>query len=275
MKPPPMRNAGEWADAERHEPAFAARGGDWQTGYLPYWWGPLEAAGDYRTRQITVVAASQTGKTANVILSILGHRFADGPRVPTTLVFPTQKAVTDFSGDRLQRLIETTPSLDRIHEKGKRDARYLKFLGGVPVRLAWSGSSTELASNPAGLALVDEIDRMVKDVGGEGDPLTLIRARLITYHLHLLVVCSSPTIADVSPIQREFDGGSMEIAEWPCQHCGEFFRPMSEHIRFPERCSPQQAEEKARYVCPKCGVEHTEKDKLQMMRGMRWWVFFI
>lgn len=229
----------------------------------------LEACRDHRTRQITVVASAQSGKTANAILNVLGHRYMDGPRVPALLVVPTQKLAKSMSTDRLKRLIDTTPGLNSIHAKGKRDSIYEKWIGGVPLRLGWAGSATELASHPAGLALVDELDRMTADVAGEGDPLTLVRARTITYPNRLIVVCSTPTIEDASAIQAEFDGGSMEMGEWPCPHCGDHHRPLSMHLRWEKGADPDRAAATCRYVCPSCGAECGDIDKARMLAGHR------
>jgi len=257
IRPPPKRNAGQWADAERREPAYAARGGRWETSVTPYWWPVLEAIDDIRTRQVTIIAAAQSGKTASCILNPIGHRYMDGPRVPAMLVVPTQKLARSMSQLRLKELIESTPGLNAIHSKGKADSVFEKSIAGVPLRLGWAGSATELSSHPVGLALVDELDRMTRDVGGEGDPLTLVRARTITYPQRLVIVCSTPTIQDASAIQDEFDSGSMEILEWPCLRCGGYFRPMSAQLRWPKGAAPADAAKGALVQCPNCG--HVEK----------------
>ena len=82
--------------------------------------------------------------------------------------------------------------------------------------MAWAGSATSLSSWPCGLALVDERDRMDADVQGEGDPVTLVRARGKNYPRFKLGICSTPTIEDASPIQAHFDDGTMEFWEWCC-----------------------------------------------------------
>src|SRR5690606_27638038 len=99
---------------------------------------------------------------------------------------------------------------------------------------------TELASQEAALALVDEIDRMDTDVGGEGSPLALAEARTETYPDGKSIVTSTPTEGNVGAKQLETglthweeaapedvgssiwklwqDGTRYEWA-WPCPDC--------------------------------------------------------
>lgn len=254
VRPPPLRTAAQWADDERPpEPPEAPRPGPWQTDHTPYFRPVLEAASDPRTRQITAITASQLGKTAT-LLSLIGHRFADGPRAPALFVLPTQDMAGSMSADRVARLLRECPALDEIHAKGKSNSKFEKWIGGVPLRFAWSGSASKLAAHPAGLVLIDELDRMGRDSGGEGDPVVLARARTKNYAAPLVVVTSSPTIEDASAIQALFDQGSREIWEWACPHCGEYHRPLSMYLTWPDGAMPEQAEMEATYHCPHCGA---------------------
>lgn len=273
VTPPPARTACEWADAERPtEPAESPRPGPWRTDYTPYFRVPLEAASDPRTRQITGIAASQLGKTAS-LLSLIGHRFGDGPRVPTLFVLPTQDLAGSMSSDRVARLLRECPALDEIHAKGKSDSKFEKWIGGVPLRFAWAGSASKLAAHPMGLVLVDELDRMVRDVAGEGDPVILAKARTKNYPAPLVVVTSSPTVEDASPIQSLFDQGSREIWEWPCPHCGEFHRPLSMFLHWPDRATPDLAEAEALYHCPRCGAVIDDAERPGMIAAGRFTVY--
>lgn len=250
------------------EPPESPRPGRWRSAYTPYFGPLLEAASDPLTRQITAITASQLGKTAT-LLSILGHRFCDGPRTPALAVFPTQKLAGSMSADRVGRLIRECRQLDELHAKGKRDGKFEKWIAGVPLRFAWAGSATELAAHPSGLVLIDELDRMGRDVAGEGDPVTLAGARMKNFLAPLLIVTSSPTIEDASPIQALWESGSMEIAEWQCPHCDEWHRPLSMHLRWPDGCMPDVAEREGGYWCPHCGAECEESMRQAMIAGHR------
>jgi len=84
-------------------------------------------------------------------MSLIGHRFADGPRVPTLFVLPTQSMAGSMSAERVARLLRDCPALDEIHAKGKSNSKFEKWIGGVPLRFAWSGSATTLAAHPCGV----------------------------------------------------------------------------------------------------------------------------
>jgi len=206
-------------------------------------------------------------------MSLIGHRFHDGPRVPTLFVLPTQKLAGSMSSDRVSRLLRECRGLNEIHAKGKSDSKFEKWLGGVPLRFAWAGSATELAAHPCGLVLIDELDRMGRDVSGEGDPVTLAKARTKNYPAPLVVCTSSPTIEDASPIQQLFDQGSSEIWEWPCPHCREFHRPLTMYLHWPDGATPDQAEAEALYHCPRCGVVIDDADRVAMIHAGRFQVY--
>ena len=269
LTPPPTRSAAQWADEERREPVHSSRAGRWETALTPYWIPVLAASCDYRTRRITAVTGSQSGKTST-LLSILGKRLGDGPRMPALFVLPTMKLARSFATDRIRRLIDDSPQLRAITAGGKRRSTFEYWIAGCPLRLAWAGSATELKSHAVGLLVVDELDGFLADVGGEGDPLTLARARTITYRsVSLTVVTSSPTIEDESPIVGEWETGSMEVAEWACPQCRTYHRPLSMYLRWPKDASPREAEQLARYCCPHCGVELDDTHKPRMLAEFR------
>ncbi len=209
---------------------------------------------DPDVEMIAIVCGAQMGKT-EALMNVLGHRFADGPRTPALWIAPTQKSVKSLADDRLMKMIRSTPALWDILDKGRRNRMVEKFLAGVRLGFGWAGSATELASHPAGLVLVDERDRMISDVEGEGDPLTLARARTKNYPLRKIGVCSTPTIEGASPIWSLFLEGSREKWAWPCAHCAGVFIPCLELLRWPEKSTPGEARAAACMVCPECGGE--------------------
>jgi len=121
--------------------------------------------------------------------------------------------------------------------------------------------------------LIDELDRMGRDVQGEGDPVTLAKARTKNYPQPLVVTTSSPTIEDASPVQALFDQGSQEIFEWPCPHCNEYHRPLSKYLTWPADATPDQAEAEALYGCPHCGAVIDESEREAMIHGGRFSVY--
>lgn len=212
---------------------------------------------------IAVVCGAQMGKTESM-MCIAGHRLDDGPYVPLLWIAPTQKSVKSLADDRFMKMVKSTPDLWAKLEKGRRNRVVEKFIGGVRLGFGWAGSATELASHPAGLVMVDERDRMLSDVEGEGDPLTLARARTKNYAMRKIIVSSTPTIEGASPIWSIFLEGTMEMWSWPCPHCQGYFIPELQHLKWPDKATPTEARDAAYLACPLCGAQCDDGHKVKM-----------
>lgn len=237
--------------------------GPWRTDRVPFWRDIYEAFTEPETDTIIVACGAQMSKTEG-IFNILGHRFSDGPYVPAIYVGPTEKQVRSISKDRIDKMLRSTPVLWERTAKGQRYTTFEKWIAGIRLGFAWAGSATELASHPAGIVLVDERDRMDSNVGSEGDPVELARARLKNYPAKKLGVMSTPTLEGSSPTWALLEDGSLEFWSWPCVHCNTYFVPTGELLHVPDSVTAERARELAVVVCPHCGGELTDKDKAVM-----------
>ncbi len=236
------------------------------------------------------------GKTDGV-LDIIGAHFDQRP-APMMYVGPSK----DFlQGEIEPRVVEMIASARGLRERaatGKRMTKFRKVIGGVPLRLAWAGSATSLAAMAAKIRLVDELDRMVADVKGEGDPLTLVEARGFTYADSKLGVISTPLngLADTSkdevsglefwkkmsaedidsPIWRLFQSGTMYHWCWPCPCCSEYFVPRFKQLRLTadrkdaDNVTAARARREAFLECPRCGGVIESHHKAEMNRRGRY-----
>lgn len=264
IEPPPARTADVWADEKRVLPPGSPEPGPWRTSRVPYTRAICEAAADARYSTVVIVTGAQQAKT-ETLMNIVAHRLDDGPYVPILWVGPTQKNVQSMSGDRWNKLLQSVPTLwDRL-EKGHRNKTTEKFIAGVRFGFGWAGSATELASHPAGLVVLDERDRMDSDIGSEGDPVELARARISNYADGRIVIASTPTLDGASPIMTLFDEGTRQIFCWPCPHCGEQFRPRLSLLKWPDGADPGVALREAFMVCPGCGGEIRDHHRNDMM----------
>ena len=261
LEPPPNRNAGEWANDNRVLPPASPEPGPWRTDRVPFWWDIYAAFHSPKIEEVTVVCGAQMAKTESMF-NIIGHRLDDGPYVPCLYIGPTEKAVKSISKDRIDKMFSSTSSLAQKLEGGQRNGVFEKFVGGVRLGFAWAGSATELASHPAGLVLLDEVDRMDGDVGGEGDPVSLARARAKNYSNRKIGTFSTPTVQGESAIWNLLDSaGAIFFYAWPCQHCKQDFVPCIELLRWPEGTNIEKRAASAVVVCPHCGGTHENKLK--------------
>ena len=243
--------------------------GPWRTDITPFWRDIYEAFVDNFHETIVVCCGSQMGKT-EAIFNIYGHRFDDGPYVPALYVGPTEKQVKSISRDRVDKMLRSTESLWSKTEKGQRYGVGEKWISGVRLGFAWAGSATELASHPAGLVMVDERDRMDNDVGGEGDPVKLCKARAKNFSNRKIGIFSTPTEEGLSPTWTLLESGEMNFLAFPCMSCLDFFVPHLALLQWPDGCTPDDALNAAYLVCPHCGAMHMNEHKPTMLSSSRY-----
>lgn len=227
----------------------------------------MAAFSEARYRVIVVACGAQMGKTEN-LFNVLGHRFTDGPYVPALFIGPTEKAVRSMAKDRFTKMIASTKVLRDRLEGGTRRTLLELFFAGVRMGFGWP-SPAELASHPAGLVLIDELDRMVTDVGGEGDPVSLASARTKNYSAAKIGITSTPTIKGASALESQYSSGTMGMWALPCPDCAEYFIPKFDRLWWPKNdkghsASPREVIDGARLVCPHCGamIENKHIDRM-------------
>lgn len=286
LRPPPDRHASEWADENRILPPGSAEPGPWRSSRAPWTIQVTKAIARSEFKRIVGVCGSQTSKT-ETLLNYIGHRLDDDP-VPMLYIGPTKSNVDGVIEPRLTKMLRSAPSLWEKTAKGKQAQKLIKRVNGVECRLGWAGSATELASQPAGVGMVDEYDRM-DDIKGEGSVLELVEARLATYPDSKLIVDSTPTIGKVetythketglehwkvapaedvlSPIWRLWQEGTRHEWAVPCQHCGDYFIPRFKHLTWPKDSTPDEAYKTAGLAHEGCGGIHSEKHKPAMNDG--------
>jgi phage terminase large subunit GpA-like protein len=220
-----------------------------------------------------MVFGAQTGKS-ECLLDIAGQRLDQRPG-PILYVGPTKQFISEQFEPRIMALLDEAPTLMAKVARGKRMTKTRKVVAGVPFRLAHSGSSTALKSDPAVLALVDEYDEMRDNVNNQGGPLGLVERRGDTYADFVCVVTSTPKRGRVaamldpasglsfweaavaedieSPIWQLWQQGTRHHWCWPCPHCMAYFVPRFDMLRFPLKSTPLEAARETFLECPACG----------------------
>lgn len=240
---------------------------------------------DPRYQIVSLACGAQMAKT-EAELDVLGQRFDQRP-TPAIYVGPNKDFLRDEIEPRLMGMIDQAPTLrDKVDRSKKGNRLYRKLIGGVSLRLVWAGSATQLAGTSAGLVMIDEIDRMGRDIGGEGNPLVLAKARGFTFRDRKYGVTSTPLEGSVdvekdaasglyfwkrmpaeditSPIWQLFQSGTMYHWAWPCPQCEEFFIPRFRNLKWPDGSGPARARREAYVECPCCGKPIDDADKSAM-----------
>lgn len=242
-----------------------------------------------RYKRCVFVISAQSGKS-ETLLDVIGQRLDEQP-VPILYIGPNKQFITEQWEPRIMALLDEAPTLAGKVARGKRMTKTRKVIAGVPLRLAHAGSSTALKSDPAALALTDEVDELMANVKGQGNPIGLIDARGDTYadFVHAMVSTTSrgPKETEIDPVSglefwkvqpaddiestiwKFWQSGTRFHWTWKCPSCGERFVPRFSCLEYEHKgqelkTTPARARETAHLVCPRHGCILTEAAKPEM-----------
>ena len=269
LRPPPEMTVSEWADGFRMlDSRSSAEPGPWRTSRTPYLKEPMDHMGPQSPlKRVVLMFASQVGKTEG-LLNTAGY-FIDYDPAPMMMVQPTDKAMERFSRQRITPLVEETPVLKAKVSESKSRASgntlsVKEFPGGVWL-LVGANSPTDLASSPIRILLLDEVDRFPRDLGAEGDPISLAEARTRTFHNRKICEVSTPTVHLESRIEADFARTDQRYYEVPCPHCGTYQRLVWAQVVWPKG-EPLLAS----YQCAHCDELIPHSAKARMLAQGEW-----
>lgn len=252
--PPPDLKVSEWADRYRVlSSEFASEVGRWKTATAPYQKDVMDCVTQPGIERITMMFASQTGKS-EILNNILGYFIHIDP-CPILFIQPTDGVAKDYSKERLSPMFRSCPELKaRLSKAKSRDSDNTilskSFLGGH-LALIGANSPSGLASRPIRILLMDEIDRYTSSAGTEGDPRALAEKRTSSFWNRLIIESSTPTIKDLSPIEKEYENGTQEEWTWQCPNCGKWISPKWKDLIWKDKPHPV-------LKCPECNNEFGE-----------------
>lgn len=274
IRPAPTETPDQWASRNREYPETAGVPGP-RNPYLTNFMVPFGRKIHARAhKRVVAVTCAQTGKT-DTLLDVIGSRLDQRP-APIIYVGPSFDFVSDQFESRLVALFEQSETLAAKIAPGSRMKKTVKWVAGVKIRLGSASSSSSLKSDSAAIGIADEVDELMANIRGQGDPIGLLEARGETYADFVLAAISTPSQGLVqtevdevnglemwargdieaiqSPIWRLWQDGTRHHFAWPCPDCGEYFVPMFKHLWWPKDSTPAQARREARLCCPACGV---------------------
>ena len=269
LQPDPDITVSEWADDNRVlSQKASAEPGRWRTDRTPYLRDIMDDLSPYSSvMSVAFMAGAQVGKTetGNNWLGYIMHH-APGP---TMMVQPTVDTAKRVSKQRLAPMIEETPALREIvRDNRSRDSGNTQlakeFPGGILI-ISGANSAVGLRSMPVRYLFCDEIDGYPMDVDGEGDPVQLAEKRTTTFARRKIFKCSTPTVRDMSRIEREFLAGDQRRYFVPCPHCDH-----RQWLRWANIKWSSDDPKSAAYACEACGVLIEERFKPQMLAGGVW-----
>lgn len=269
LRPDPDHTVSTWADTHRMlSQKASAEPGRFRTERTPYLKEIMdELSPSSPVQRVVFQAGAQVGKseTGNNWVGFVVHH-APGPML---LVQPTVDTAKRFSKQRLAPMIEESPVLkEKIANNTSRDASNSmmtkEFDGGVLI-MTGANSAAGLRSMPVRYLFLDEIDAYPLDVDGEGDPIQLAEKRTTTFARRKVYMCSTPTVKDVSRIEREFNRSDQRRYFVPCPECNHMQWLQWKNLKW-QNDDPESAQ----YACEECGSLIDERHKSTMLAGGEW-----
>ena len=277
FRPPARHPLSRWCEDHR----IVVRGatpGPWRNANAPHLVEPLDSLNDRDVRRVTLMCATQVGKT-ELLINFAVYLMSEDPG-DTLFVLGSEHSAREFSEERLwPTLLACEPTRARFEGRAKADHKRLSYsTGEMELDLAWAGSPSQLASRPIKNLLLDEVDKYALLLKREGDPVSLAIERTKTYDDARIVDCSSPTTRE-GLIHRAWEESDQREFMVPCLTCGHFQRLTFERFTWPER--PDQvshrqhaawvaARDVVRFPCEACNAQHGERHRLRMLQRGLW-----
>lgn len=273
LKPDPLMTVSEWADAKRFLPPESARPGPFKMSLTPYnkeisdRLSVSDPAQMIILKKSSQVGATETGNNwLGYVIDLAPGNFL--------YVMPTDALMKKTSKTRIQKMIDTTPSLTvKVRAQKSRDnanTMLEKYFEGGGVTMIGANSPVGLASTPIRFVYMDEIDRYPMNVGGEGSALSLAETRTVTYgSSKKIFLTSTPTLKGKSAIDNEFQETGQRHYYVPCPYCNHMQVLHFENLKYTIK-----EWDKTCYECEGCHELIPERFKPSMLASGKWRAHF-
>lgn len=279
LVPPPDMLPSVWAEGNIVISVGNARPGPIRFDNAPPQRGMIDVIKEPGIRRVSYMLPAQFGKTT-IQQCIIGYYVAHEPK-SQIFVQPTQGDVQTFQETKLRPMLEANKSISSKMAKqrgreGVNNSRIISYIGGW-LMFSWAGSPKTLRGRSAPITHADEIDGMEKTA--EGDPGELLAQRAASFGDEALrTESSTPTVKEVSRIEKGFEEGDQRRYYVPCPHCEHPQHLKWENVTWQGRKSTciddaeedlnqEHLPETAAYVCEACGALWNDGQRIAAIRS--------
>jgi hypothetical protein len=249
--------------------------GPYSTLLTPYAREPMNCFADPRVSDLALCFGSQTSKTTTIMIGT-AWRLVNNP-CPTIWVMPSESLARSFSENRWQPMVKDCAKLAALKSRSTHRFKNLEQqFEDATLTFVGSNSPSNLASRPAGLLLMDEVDKMAEASGKESSAVALAENRTKSFTNALRVKTSTPTTEE-GEIWQAFLAGDQRFYFVPCPHCGERQRLLWSQVKWDEKARDENGkweEEAVRlsayYECAHCKGRIDSGHKTKMLREGEW-----
>jgi phage terminase large subunit GpA-like protein len=268
---PERATVSEWVDRNIVLGDDSAEPGPYHTDRTPYVREWQDSANLPWVHQVTIMKSTQVGGSV-ALLNVLAYAIAQDPG-PITWVMPTREDAAEFGENRVQPMVDVSPTLRAQQTDERFDAkkRQIKFRR---CRLLFRSARVpkELAQYPARWLFGDEAGKWPQWTQDEAAPFDLARERTRTFWNHKVYLNSTPTVPD-GLISIEFERGDRRRYHVPCPHCRQFQVLRWKQVKWSKGIDTEadmRASRDAWYECEHCTGKIVDLHKAEMLaRG--WW----
>lgn len=282
-KPRDLLTVSQWADRNRWLESGTNLPGRWNTATVPYLREIMDSLSEHSpVRMVTFIKSSGVGGTEGMY-NWLGYIMHHLQNKDLLVVVPTLELRDRSFNPRLNKMLDETPALADLISKASRNKTnrgdLMEYGARARIIKAGANSPDSLRSDHLPYVICDEVDAFPWDVGGEGDPMTLIENRQRTFSRAKSYFVSTPTNDQASRIEVLYKRSDMRQYHVPCPHCGELqtlkFGGKDKPFGLKWRLKPQEDNEPPEiaqvwYVCEHCAATIDEGYKTEMLKNGRW-----
>ncbi len=252
-----------------HEEYCSDRAGAWSNTVFPYQQHVMNAVEEaIRTgkRGVVLMKAGQIGGTDAIINAMLWLKvYFPGPQLFMT---STEKVASEFGRERFGKIIPDMAPLRRKYIPNRRGDILTKRFTDGKIQLSGGQSVFNLQSTPYRVVLLDELDSLVENLGGQGDPLKLAAVRTDSFGGPTLIIAyAHPSTRDRGAAKLFYESSDQRrgfIAHAPCGHS---FTPDWAHVSPGE--NPMDPGGYV-YACPGCGAVIEDAERVAMVRKVEY-----
>lgn len=259
----------EWADRYRILPATGSVApGPYESSKTPYIRDVLDCLHPSSpVERVVVMKSVQLGFT-EAFHNLLGYLIDSGNGGPIMLVMPTVDVVSRNIIQKIQPMIDSTPSLrekfSTLSAKDSNSRLFKTFPGGLFVG-AGANSSAAFRNLSIKTLCLDEVDGYPLDCG-EGPPDTLAMGRTDGYPNRKIFMISTPTFESTSRIKSYYLDTDQRLFLVPAPCCGHYQVLKFTQLRWEEK----KAHNGVYYECANCSERFTENHKMTFLQKGRW-----
>lgn len=262
--PPPRLRLSEWIEREIVLPdGVSALPGPVRL--WPFQREIADAIGDAEIERVTLVKPVRVGFTT-LLTSALASFVANEP-APILCLLPAEADCRDYMVSDIEPIFGASPALaaalsDEQDESGRNTLLSRRFPGGS-LKVVAAKAPRNLRRHNVRVLFMDEADGM--ESTAEGSPILLAERRTMSFPDRKIVLGSTPVHDEISHVLRAYAQSDARIYEVPCPECGA----MSE-LMWPDIVWDAGAPETARWRCPHCAAEVSERNKPEMVAAGQW-----